>query len=134
MHLIIEPSTCNIYWEEHPTYKNAKMYNDCGLDIPMPEDIIIPENAFNYVINLQFRTESTHNYMIVPKDLITKTPIRLSNSICIINKNFRENLKVVIDNVLDEPYTLRCKKCYFQIISFSGTLPNWNLGEIKLTK
>ena len=133
MHLTIEPISSNVFWKEHPTYKNAKRNDDVGLDIPMPEDIIVPSGECGFLVDLGFRTEPTHGYLLIPRSSISKTSLRMSNSIGVIDKSYRGNVKVALDNISDEPFTLRSGKCYFQIVAFNGMLPKWNLGDVNTT-
>jgi dUTP pyrophosphatase len=129
MHLTIK--TDSEYWKNHPTYKNARKNEDIGLDVPTPEDIIVPAGECGFLVDLGIKTEPTNGFMLAPRSSISKTPLRLSNSIGFIDKSYRGNIKAAVDNISEEPFTLRGGKCYFQIVSFSGLLPKWNLGEVR---
>ena len=115
------------YWQNHPTYKKAKKNEDVGLDIPMPHDIIVPNNAISFKIPLGIKTEPSHGYMLLPRSSIIKTTLRLSNSVGIIDKSYRGELVAVVDNIADSPVHLNMGSCYFQIVAFDGNLPSYNL-------
>jgi dUTP pyrophosphatase len=117
----------NSNWVNHPTYKNAKNNKDVGLDIPMLESVTIPANTKAFKIKLKIKTEPTHGYMLIPRSSIVKTPLRLSNSVGIIDMSYRGELMAVVDNIKNEDFTLNYGSCYFQIVSFDGNLPEMNI-------
>ena len=122
------------HWEKHPTYDKALRQENCGLDIPMPCSVIVPPRAKAYSVSLGISTEPSHAYMLVPRSSITKTPLRLANSIGIIDKSYRGQLIAKVDNLTDKSFTLEDGNCYFQIISFDGNLPSWSLDTINSTE
>lgn len=109
-----------------------KIYNytsDCGLDLYIPEDIIV-EAKQTKLIDLQIRTEfiDANNinlgYIICPRSSIYKKKIRLANSIGIIDPEYRGNLKVAIDNIGDHDEKLLKGERYFQIIFIKMLKPD----------
>ena len=134
LHLSICPDI-KILWDNHPTYKNAIINEDVGLDIPQPCDIIVPKNSKAFKIDLGYKANSNLGYMLVPRSSLSKTPLRLANSIGIIDKNYTGKVLVKVDNIKNEDYNVEKGQCYFQIISFNGILPSYELvEEIKKTK
>ena len=95
----------------------------------MQDCIIVPAHVKSFQINLQFKAKPSHGYMLVPRSSISKTTIRLSNSIGIIDKNYRGYLTVAVDNI-GEDVLLQEGCCYFQIVSFDGNLPRYQLAEV----
>ena len=128
LHMKIVPDNTSI-WEKHPTYINAKINEDCGLDIPMCFTVNIPANSKAYTVDLGFKAEQNYGYMLVPRSSISKTPLRLANSIGIIDKKYRGKVMVKLDNNSDEDFTLHKGQCYFQIVAFNGQLPFYRLAE-----
>jgi dUTP pyrophosphatase len=124
----IDPENEN-YWRNHPTYRQAQKNNDVGLDIPMQNSIIVPVGAKSFKINLNFKGEPSHGYMLVPRSSITKTTIRLSNSIGIVDKKYRGDVMAVVDNIGDKDVFLQEGSCYFQIVAFDGNLPKYQLVD-----
>ena len=116
------------YWgENHPTYKNATKNEDVGLDIPMNISICVPAKSKAFTVDLGFKAEPNHGYMLVPRSSLSKTPLRLANSIGIIDKNYRGKVMVKVDNISNEDFTMAEGKCYFQIVAFNGVLPRYSL-------
>jgi dUTP pyrophosphatase len=120
------------YWTNHPTYQKAKRNEDSGLDIPMQTSIIVPANTKSFKINLNYKGKQTHGYMLVPRSSLAKTSIRLANSIGIVDKNYRGDVSVYVDNLSDVDILMQEGCCYFQIVSFDGRLPEFQLGEVSL--
>jgi dUTP pyrophosphatase len=118
------------YWHNHPTYIKAKNNEDSGLDVPMQESIIVPPNMKSFKINLNYKGCQTRGYMLVPRSSLAKTGIRLANSIGIIDKNYRGDVCVIVDNLSETEVLLQEGCCYFQIISFDGKLPGYQVGEV----
>ena len=122
------------YWETHPTYNNAKINEDCGLDIPFGKTIIVPAKAKAFTLNLGYSAEQNFGYQLVPRSSISKTPLRLANSIGIIDKSYRGTVMAKVDNISNEDFTIEVGKCFFQIIAFNGILPEFELvNEINET-
>ena len=127
--LTIDPSNDH-YWKVHPTYNKAGKNGDVGLDIPMQKSVIIPANVRSFKINLDFKANPTHGYMLVPRSSISKTSIRLANSIGIIDKKYRGDVMVVVDNVGDVDVLFQEGCCYFQIVAFDGNLPRYQVDDV----
>jgi len=127
--LKIDPESSH-YWDNHPTYKKAMQNKDVGLDIPMQNSIMISKFTTSFKIDLKFKADSTHGYMILPRSSISKTTIRLSNSVGIIDKTYRGNIMVVVDNIGDSDVLFQEGCCYFQIVAFDGNLPKYQIEEV----
>ena len=112
-------------WNNHPTYIKAKQNEDTGLDIPMPSSVTVPAKSKAFTVDLGFKAEQNFGYMLVPRSSISKTPLRLANSIGIIDKSYRGKVMVKVDNNSNADFTMNEGNCYFQIVAFSGILPNY---------
>jgi len=129
MFITVDPEL-DYYWKNHPTYKKASKNSDVGLDIPMIRNVVIPGGAISFKIKLGFKGIPNHGYMIVPRSSISKTAIRLANSIGIIDKNYRGELMVVVDNLSNDEVVFSEGSCYFQIVTFDGRLPTYQIGSV----
>ena len=122
-------------WIHHPTYENAKKNEDTGLDIPMTESITVPGKSQAFKIDLGFKAEQNQGYMLIPRSSISKTPLRLANSIGIIDKSYRGKVLVKVDNISESPFEVLEGECYFQIVAFNGVLPDYTVvSSISKTK
>jgi len=114
-------------WNSHPTYEKAKKNEDTGLDIPMPHSIIVPANSKAFTVDLGFKADQNQGYMLIPRSSISKTPLRLANSIGIIDKSYRGKVMVKLDNNSKQDFEMIRGSCYFQIVAFNGLLPTYQL-------
>ena len=80
---------------------------DSGLDLFIPEGINIKANSVSNVIDLGIacaaymdeNCEKPTSYYLYPRSSMgSKTPLRLSNSVGIIDSGYRGNIKAVFDN------------------------------------
>ena len=107
-------------------YSNHQHYNpgDSGLDLFCPETITInPDETVK--INLQINCEALHDtientnvsYYLYPRSSIIKTPLRLANSVGIIDAGYRGDIIACVDNIKSESYTINKGDRLFQICS-----------------
>ena len=106
------------YWQHvvHPTYNKALKNEDSGLDIPMQFTVIVPAKSKAFTVDLGICAEQTHGYMLVPRSSICKTPLRLANSIGIIDPSYRGTIKVVITKICDKAAEFELPNKRFQLI------------------
>ena len=107
-------------------YSNHQHYNpgDSGLDLFCPETITINPGE-TVKINLQINCEALHDtientnvsYYLYPRSSIIKTPLRLANSVGIIDAGYRGDIIACVDNIKDEPYRIDSATRLFQICS-----------------
>lgn len=135
-------------------YSIKKNYDeDCGFDLYFAEDQVI--EGLGNKIDLDIRCEMIHVYDVLwngeersemkycafdlrTRSSISKTPLRLSNSIGTIDKNYRGPIIAMVDNLSNEPYTIKKGERLFQItradlndfsINFVKTLSKTGRGE-----
>ena len=102
-------------------YSNHQHYNpgDSGLDLFCPETITIQPGE-TIKINLQIKCEaiegdSNLSYYLYPRSSIIKTPLRLSNSVGIIDSGYRGDIIACVDNIKNVPYEIKQGDRLFQI-------------------
>jgi dUTP pyrophosphatase len=85
--------------------RNPKNHaTDSGFDLYVPEDIkILCEPAF------------AGGYYLYPRSSISKTPLRLANSVGIIDNTYRGSIMAKVDNISDAPFTIRRGERLFQL-------------------
>lgn len=112
---------------------------DSGLDLFCLEDLVLPPRAYSVKIPLGVcmeafypQEQSYHNtrtgqsggcvvrvptsfYLYPRSSTGSKTPIRLSNSVGVIDSSYRGQLMAIVDNVSDEAFTLKKGERYFQV-------------------
>ena len=119
MRLYLRPLDDNI----KTFYKNHTHYNvgDSGLDLFFPDKIEIDPHTTKF-IDLGIQCEAIHDsedrnisYYLYPRSSISKTPLRMANSVGIIDSGYRGNIMVAVDNTGDKPYTVEKGQRLFQI-------------------
>lgn len=96
-------------------------WGDAGLDLYCPGDLTVPPHE-TVKIDLKVQCEGLSDndgrnvcYYLYPRSSITKTPLRLANSVGIIDAGYRGNIMAVVDNISDEPYHIQKGRRLFQI-------------------
>lgn len=122
MHLLILPgnSTVESLYTNHTTFHNG----DSGLDLFFTEDMTIPSKSTK-LISLSLKCEAyptkekEHNisYYLYPRSSIYKTPLRMANSVGIIDAGYRGTIMAPVDNISEEEYTVRAGQRLFQLCS-----------------
>jgi len=114
-------------------YKNVhNLDGDAGLDLHCPQQLII-EPGEMHLIKMGIACEMTDEYlpvsfMLVPRSSISKTPLRMANSIGIIDSGYRGEIMAAVDNTGNEDYMIVPGQRLFQIIN--PTLYPFTVGVV----
>lgn len=112
-------------FSETPVFYNKTPQDtkNAGFDIFMPKNITVPANAKSFKIPLGIRsrlvddTAGFISYMLLPRSSTgLKTPLRMCNSIGIIDCGYTGEICAVVDNVSDEPFKIICGQRLFQLV------------------
>jgi hypothetical protein len=106
---ILDIEICNP--ELLPHYKSQIMtlertYNymssDSGFDLYLPKDIVVkPKESLKIDLKIQCEPRFPGGYYLYPRSSMAKTPLRLKNSVGIVDSMFRGNLIAYIENMSD---------------------------------
>ena len=106
--------------EEHNSKINDE-YADSGFDLGLPKDFIFSKTIGNKVpLDVHasmWERDKPQAYYLYPRSSISKTPMRLSNSIGIIDKGYRGPITAMVD-IVDpniQNYSVSACARYFQI-------------------
>jgi len=111
-------------YEEHTHYHEG----DSGLDLYCPEEITVqPGETVKINFGLSYSALSNNpsinnnneyiSSFLWPRSSIVKTPLRMANSIGLIDSGYRGNIIAVVDNIKTEPFTIEKGSRLFQIVS-----------------
>jgi len=90
-----------------------------GLDIYCPTALIVPARAISFCIDLGIQCSSTRGYYLYPRSSTgSSTPLRLSNSVGIIDAGYRGVIKAFVDNISDNDFVIERGRRLFQICAF----------------
>lgn len=121
-------STLHLYFETPELYQhyNTNCHShstDSGFDLFCPEQIIVKAKQ-QAKINFQIRCKltilsslTTSGYWLVPRSSIVKTPLRMSNSIGLIDADYRGLICAFVDNISDQDYIIEKHQRLFQLVS-----------------
>ena len=83
---------------------------DAAADLYAIEDQVIPAHSYGNMIHTGIKIQLPEGWqaLILPRSSMgLKTPLRLSNSVGLIDSSYRGELGVLYDNTSDEDYTIR---------------------------
>ena len=124
MLLKIKPTSdmTKVFYASHETFHEG----DSGLDLFFPNDIVIPGKMM-VLVDLEIQCEALsgdgnegrrpRSFYLYPRSSISKTPLRMANSVGIIDAGYRGNLMAADDNISVNPYTISAGQRLFQICS-----------------
>jgi len=94
---------------------------DAGLDIFIASSQTIKAGDTT-LIKLQMACESESNqpYLLMPRSSIAKTPLRLCNSIGLIDGGYRGEIMAAVDNIKTEDYSVEPNQRLFQLVAMNG--------------
>ncbi len=103
----------NIY-ENHDHFHEG----DAGLDLYVLENILFKANETKLIkLGIACETESGIGYYLMPRSSISKTPLRMSNSIGLIDGGYRGEIMASCDNIKDYEYEIEKGQRLFQLVS-----------------
>lgn len=125
LRIVIDEQYKDFLSEKYSTSFQYKM--DIGFDLYLPEDVIVFPYETKF-INLGIRCEysdknSYYGYHLYPRSSISKTKVRLANSVGIIDPNYRGYLIAAVDNISSETQFLKKGERYFQLVFVEMTKP-----------
>ncbi len=94
---------------------------DVGVDLFCTEDIVVPARGqatldFKIVCKcVAYDGNNTMAYYLYPRSSISKTPLRMSNSVGIIDAGYRGHIMAKVDNISDTDFVVKTGDRYFQI-------------------
>ena len=106
---------------------------DSGYDLYIADTEILPPNSTTLVdlrVRCQLKGSQIHGYYLMPRSSIYKTPLRLANSIGLIDYNYRGTLKVALDNRSSEPYEIKTGERLFQLVMPNAAPFKVELGTV----
>lgn len=99
-------------YQHHSTFHEG----DAGLDLFCPMDITVPAGTVSFKVPLGIACSADVSYYLYPRSSMgAKTPLRLCNSVGIIDKGYRGEIIAFVDNVSHEAFHIRAGERYFQL-------------------
>jgi dUTP pyrophosphatase len=106
--------------ELNSLYRKRENYaTDAGIDLYTPIEYVVPAKS-QIKIDFEISCEMIHehqslSYWLLPRSSICKTPLRLSNSMGLIDQSYRGHICAFVDNISDKDYVIEQHTRLFQI-------------------
>ncbi len=108
---LTDPSLKEFYGSSAANYAS-----DSGLDLYVPADITVgPGETATIDHAIECAPQFPGGYYLYPRSSISKTPLRLANSVGIIDNGYRGHIMAKVDNRGSEPFTVRRGERLFQL-------------------
>ncbi len=113
---------------------------DAGWDLHCTTDATINPGEtvhidFGIGVSCTMNGDTPIPLLLMPRSSISKTPLRLANSIGLIDAGYRGNLKAAVDHRGTEPYTIKRGDRLFQLVAMPTQGMGWStVGELDATE
>lgn len=120
MDILIKPFSLEVkkMYEDHSHFHDG----DAGLDLFVVHEQSIQAGESTF-IHLQISCENVEGkpYLLMPRSSISKTPLRLSNSIGLIDGGYRGEIIAAVDNIKEAAYKVSPGQRLFQLVAMDGS-------------
>ena len=113
-------------------YRNHGHFHDgdAGLDLYVLENIHYePGETKAIKLGISCEPEDGIAYYLFPRSSISKTPLRMANSIGLIDGGYRGEIMAVCDNIKSEAYTVEKGQRLFQLVAMDSSPIQYELVE-----
>jgi dUTP pyrophosphatase len=131
LRICFNPEHSNFLKSKYNTFDNVLQHlTDVGFDLFLPEDIEVQPYETKFIdlgIKCEYKSDNDgtfYGYLLCPRSSISKTKLRLANSIGIIDPHYRGNLMAAVDNISDTVQKLKQGERYFQLVFTKFTKPD----------
>tara|TARA_B100000315_G_C14323080_1_gene471701 strand:+ start:127 stop:564 length:438 start_codon:yes stop_codon:yes gene_type:complete len=103
---------------------------DAGLDLYILENIHFEAGETRAIkLGISCEPEDGKAYYLLPRSSISKTPLRMANSIGLIDGGYRGEIMAVCDNIKTEGYTVEKGQRLFQLVAADSSAIEYELAE-----
>ena len=118
--------TAREFYHNHGHFHNG----DAGLDLYVLKDIHFePGETKAIKLGISCEPEDGTAYYLFPRSSISKTPLRMANSIGLIDGGYRGEIMAVCDNIKSEAYTAKKGQRLFQLVATDSSPIQYELVE-----
>ena len=128
MDLKIRPFNAEVkqMYENHGHFHDG----DAGLDLYVLENILFePGETKAIKLGISCEPEDGKAYYLFPRSSISKTPLRMANSIGLIDGGYRGEIMAICDNIKSEAYTAEKGQRLFQLVATDSSPIHFELVE-----
>ena len=113
-------------------YNNHSHFHqgDAGLDLFITKDqVILPGTTARIHLGISCENMDSKPYLLMARSSISKTPLRLSNSVGLIDAGYRGEIMAAVDNIKDFSFSLEKGQRLFQLVSMNGDAIHFELVD-----
>ena len=104
---------------------------DAGLDLfVVKRQIIQPGHTSIIKLDIACENVEMKPYFLMPRSSISKTPLRMCNSVGLIDAGYRGEIMAAVDNIKQEPYQLEHGQRLFQLVAMDGSPISFELTDV----
>jgi len=114
------------YYENHGHFHKG----DAGLDLYVLENIEFAAGETKLIkLGISCESEDGVAYFLIPRSSISKTPLRMSNSIGLIDGGYRGEIMAYCDNIKNVSYSVKEGERLFQLVAASCSEIDYELKD-----
>ena len=103
---------------------------DAGLDLYILENETFLAGETKLIkLGIACQPEDGFAYFLLPRSSISKTPLRLSNSIGLIDGGYRGEIMAAVDNIKNKSFTVEPGQRLFQLVAIDGSPIHFELVD-----
>ena len=113
-------------------YKNQGYSHkgDAGLDLYVLEDMKFETGETKFIkLGISCEPENGVAYFLIPRSSISKTPLRMSNSIGLIDGGYRGEIMACCDNIKNGRYFIKEGERLFQLVAANCSKIEYELRD-----
>ena len=129
MELLIKPlnKTAKQMYEDHGHFHEG----DAGLDLYILEELeFLPGETHLIKLGISCQPINGKAYYLFPRSSISKTPLRMSNSIGLIDAGYRGEIMASCDNIKNEPYVITKGQRLFQLVAIDSSPISYKIVDL----
>ena len=126
MQILIKPlnDIARDFYENHNHFHKG----DSGLDLYILENQIFKPGETNKIkLGISCESNMGESYFLFPRSSISKTPLRMANSIGLIDGGYRGEIMAVCDNIKDFEFKINKGDRLFQLVSADLSAINFKI-------
>ena len=114
------------YYQNHGHFHDG----DAGLDLYILEDLHFKVGETKAIrLGISCEPKDGTAYYLFPRSSISKTPLRMANSIGLIDGGYRGEIMAVCDHIKSEPFTVKKGQRLFQLVAADSSPIHFELAE-----
>ena len=128
MKLLIKPlnDIAKDYYLNHGHFHKG----DAGLDLYVLQDDIFKAGETKKIkLGISCENQDGKGYFLFPRSSISKTPLRMANSIGLIDAGYRGEIMAVCDNIKDYDFSIKKGDRLFQLVSADLSSIEFEIAE-----